>query len=82
MVRNWNIKTKYVYVKIVTSNINQSITVPFILYYVQEKNHWHTSLKKRNIDNIITNPEMKSTKSKDIIESKGDKYRFLKLLLK
>jgi transcription factor MYB, plant len=30
------------------------------------KNHWHTSLKKRAIDNIVTNEE---TKSKDIIES-------------
>ncbi|KEH17564.1 putative transcription factor MYB-HB-like family [Medicago truncatula] len=33
------------------------------------KNHWHTSLKKRAIDNIVTNEETKSTKSKDIIES-------------
>jgi len=33
------------------------------------KNHWHTSLKKRAIDNIVTNQETKSTKSKDIIVS-------------
>jgi len=33
------------------------------------KNHWHTSLKKRAIDNIVTNEETKSTKSKEIIES-------------
>jgi len=33
------------------------------------KNHWHTSLKKRAIDNIVTNQETKSTKSKEIIVS-------------